>query len=91
MLGHPNEAEEVSMAAEKRVPVSERALIQRLNRKMWHDDLMIRTTRGGRAEIDLGRHYVLNWRINGIAGKDIDLEDYGREFGVLQPYEYLAD
>jgi hypothetical protein len=74
-----------------KVPVSERALIQRLNRKIWHDDLMVKTTRGGRAEIDLGRHYVLNWRINGITYKNIDLKDYGREYGVLAPYERLVD
>jgi hypothetical protein len=82
------------MAKAEKVPVSERALIQRLNRKMRDDDLMVRTTRPGtRAEFDLGRHYVVNWRINGIiaGGKNIDLEDYGREYGVLHPYERLAD
>jgi len=82
------------MATTKGVPVSERALIQRLNRKMHSDDLMVKTTRpGSRAEFDLGRHYILNWRIDGVMaqGKDIDLEAYGREYGVLKAWERLAD
>jgi hypothetical protein len=75
---------------EDKVPVSERALIQRINRKIHDDELVVRTTRGGRAEIDLGRHYVVNWRINGVHEANINLEDYGRKLEVLEPWERLV-
>jgi hypothetical protein len=74
----------------QKAPVSERALIQRINRKLWDDDEMVKTTRGGRAEMDLGRHYVVNWRINGVIHKDIDLEDWGRDLGVLKNWEKVS-
>jgi hypothetical protein len=77
------------MSKQQKVPVSERALIQRLNRKIHDEERMIRTTRGGRAESDLGRHYCLNWRGNWIVAKNIDLEDWGREHGVLKDWEEL--
>jgi hypothetical protein len=75
------------------VPVSERALIQRLNRSetMREREWVVKTSRGWRAHLDLGHHYILNWRINGVVGKNIDLEEYGRNFGVLQPYEHLHE
>jgi hypothetical protein len=72
------------------VPISERALIQRLNRKLRDADLTVKTTKG-RAELDLGRHYVLNRQINSIEHKNINLEEYGRKHGVLRDYEHLAE
>jgi hypothetical protein len=75
---------------QQKVPVTERALIQRVNRKLWHDDEMVKTSRGARAELDLGRHYIVNWRINGLTHRNIDLEDWGRELGVLRDYEELV-
>ncbi len=80
---------EVTVSKQQKVPVSERALIQRLNRKIHDEDWMIRTTRGGRAEFDLGRYYCINWRINGVVAKNIDLEDWGCEYGVLKDWEEL--
>jgi hypothetical protein len=75
-----------------KVPVTSRALMQRLNRALWEEDLMVKKTRPqGRARIDLGEFYLVNWRINGVADKNIDLEDYGREYGVLADYEEVRD
>jgi hypothetical protein len=72
-------------------PVSERALIQRLNRKMHDSGQMVKTTRSRRALHDLGRHYVLDVRRNRIDVHHIDLESFGREHGVLEPYEHLYE
>jgi hypothetical protein len=58
---------------------------------MRADDQMVKTTRGRRAQLDLGRHYVFNWRRNWIDAHHIDLESYGREYRVLEPYEHLYD
>ncbi|HTV96619.1 MAG TPA: hypothetical protein VME42_11455 [Steroidobacteraceae bacterium] len=72
------------------VSVSEAALIKRLDRRLSRDDLGIRRCReDSRAYHDLGRYYVKNVIRNFIVWKDIDLEDLGREFDVLQPCERL--
>jgi hypothetical protein len=79
------------MATQKStVPVSKRALIARLNRKLAADDEIVRTTRDNtRARQDLGEFYVVDTRHNGCNASDIDLEDYGRSRGVLAEYEHL--
>jgi hypothetical protein len=72
------------------VPVSERAVIQRINRKIAADDLQLKVARGARMQLDMrGHYYVLNTRINGICywSKGLDLEAYAREVGALAPYE----
>ena len=72
------------------VPVSERALIQRINRKLAAQDEIVRTARGGRAEQDLGRYFIVDVRIGGVVHSDIDLEEWGRELAVLRSYERLV-
>jgi hypothetical protein len=80
------------MARTMKVPVTSRALMQRLNRAMLHQDLVVKKTRGdGRARQELGEFYLVSSRINGVADKNIDLEYYGREYGVLAEYEEVRD
>ena len=73
------------------VPVSKRALIARINRKLAKDSdydmerLVI--TRGARAKFDLGDHYVLNQRLNFVTHNHVDPEAFARELGVLKSYE----
>jgi len=75
-----------------KVPVSERALVGRINRALRDDDLMLRKNRpGGRAEQEMGRYFELNTRINGATQYHVDIEDYGRELGVLREWEELRD
>ena len=52
---------------------------------------MLKRARGARAELDLGRHYVIDLRSNCVLHKDVDLEEFGRELGVLRPYEAVAE
>ena len=73
------------------VPVSERALIQRINRVLASDDQKVVTTRGARAILDLGYYYVLDWRRNLAVQTDLDLESFGRELGCLKPWERLEE
>ena len=63
--------------------LSPKALIGRINRRLAHEHEALRTSRGTRAEQELGRHYVLDLDRNAILARDIDLESYGRELGVL--------
>lgn len=76
----------------EKLKVSERALFARINRKIHDDDLVLRRCPATRRDHhNLGDYYLVNWRINGVAGKGIDLEDYGREVGALKEFEELED
>jgi hypothetical protein len=74
----------------QKVPVSMRAIIQRINRKLAVDDEVLKTTRGERAKFDLGSHFILDWRRNFIVAKYVDPEAYAREIGVLAEWEEVA-
>ena len=76
-----------------RVPVSERALVQRINRalvKIGRYGQVMKKTRGERARLDLGRFYVLDMDRNVILGTHVDPESLGRQLEVLHEYEALA-
>jgi hypothetical protein len=77
------------MAKSTTVPISERALIQRLNRKLASQDQKLLTARGSRMQLDVGRYYVVNRKHNWVEAKDIDLEEWGREHGALHLWERL--
>jgi hypothetical protein len=51
---------------------------------------MVKKARGV-AVRDLGEFYTIDWRINALVQKDIDLEATGRKYGVLREWERLAD
>lgn len=70
--------------------VSERALMARINRKLRKDLSALRKTRGGCAQIELGDFYVVDYELNSVTDTFVDIEDLGRELGVLRHYERLA-
>jgi hypothetical protein len=73
------------------VSISERALIQRLNRELQKDGLIIKKTRSQtKSAQELGDYYVVNFNQNSIVDKDLDLSDLekmGREKKVLHGWE----
>ena len=73
------------------VPVSKRALMQRINRVLNKDQEQLLTARGFDAEKDLGKYYVLNHRIGAASRLGVDLEELGRELGVLKPHETFVE
>ncbi len=75
----------------ERVPVSERALVQRINRKLSKQGEMLRKSRGGSAFNTLGDFYSIDIRSNSVASHSIDIEVWGRELAVLHPWEKLED
>jgi hypothetical protein len=50
------------MAAKQKAPVSMRALIQRINRKLRHNGEVLKVARGSRAEAEanVGRYFIVN-------------------------------
>ncbi|SRR5258705_7202030 len=90
----------VDMTKQKKrgVPVSLRALVQRINRRLKRDwdaqdqqGEMLKATRGDRARQELGDYYILNPYRNFISRTHRDPETLGRELGVLAAFEYVVD
>jgi hypothetical protein len=80
-----------SNASGRKVPVTTRALVQRINRKLAAEDMKLKATRGMRAVADLGDFYVIDASRNFVVDKDVNIEELGRKVGALQPWEVLAD
>jgi len=73
------------------VPVTIRALVQRINRRLERDGEMLKKSRTARDQQNLGDYFTIDVSINGVTGKRIDPEALGRELGVLRPYEHVED
>jgi hypothetical protein len=72
--------------------VTEHALMQRINRKLAHQDEKIGkcTPRMRASWSGADDYYVVDLRTNGLVNSFDDLEGYGREIGALRPWERLA-
>lgn len=82
---------------DKKVPVSPRALMQRINRKLREKEHAVKKSRpyydqgrGPYYNNNLGEYYVLDLRTNTLLWVDINLENLGREEGAMAPWETLA-
>jgi hypothetical protein len=75
-----------------KVPVSERAVIARINRALARQDMKLKTARSQRMQIDVGDWYVINTRLNGVVQpyKHMPLEDIARDVGVLKDWETVV-
>jgi hypothetical protein len=72
------------------VPVSERALIGRIRRRLKERKQELRVTQGRRAKVELGAFYItdiidLNTHI--IFEKEVDLAKLAKHLGCLKPIE----
>jgi hypothetical protein len=77
-----------------KVPVTMRALIQRINRKLRPQEQTFCATRGpiyGQARNELGDYYVRDWESRGAWPTHVDPEDFGRKLGVLRPWERVVE
>ena len=78
-------------ATDNRVPVSRRALIQRINRKLPGHETLKTNRAPGSNRRELGRYFIVDEYNNSITCQFVDLEKLGRELGVLRGYERVAD
>lgn len=72
-------------------PVTKRALVQRINRKLAAKGEKLIATRGEIAQSELGDFYRVSVDGGTITAKHIEPEKLGRELGVLKPYEVLTE
>jgi hypothetical protein len=75
------------MSKKQSVPVSLRALMQRVNRALANQDETLKTSRGERCRQQMGDYYIVNTSRNFIVDKNVDPEELGRELGVLKAWE----
>ncbi len=75
--------------ADEKVPVGERALAQRINRKLRHDDKALRKARGSWVH-DLGDYYIIDVKRNVLLYSNCGLESLGQELGILKPWEKVV-
>ena len=74
-----------------KVPVTERTLVQRINRTISKNDQTLRKARPDtRAAKECGTFYSVSTRTRGVVDSRIDIEAMGRELGVLKAFEQLA-
>jgi hypothetical protein len=69
-----------------RVPVSERALIQRVNRRLEKFGQCLRKTREGQWPT-LGDYHVIDLKGNYVSQHHVDIERLGRKLKALQRWE----
>jgi hypothetical protein len=75
--------------AGKKVPVTVRALTQRINRTLREKNQRLKLPRGAQARLDLGGigYYVIDCRRNRIVADHVDIEVLGRKLGALREWE----
>ena len=82
-----------------RIKITERALFQRVNRKLKQDGQKLCTAHSESAKQQLGRFYVVQTGENagtkrgavssGVVHMNVDLEKLAQKLGVIQPWEEL--
>jgi hypothetical protein len=70
-----------------KVPVGERALLQRLNRALAKDGQKICKSRGS----ELGPYYTVDLARGAVVTKELDIIRFAREVGILREWEAVAD
>lgn len=73
-----------------KVPVTEHALLQRLNRHLVQLGQQIRKSRRP-VDSNTGAYYCIDIRHNLVQAAHVDLERWAREIGVLRQWEVVAD
>lgn len=76
--------------AAPKVSVSERALTQRINRKLKQDGEVLRRATAANAA-SIGDYFIVDLTRNSIASQRVNPERLARELGVLKPWEELRE
>jgi hypothetical protein len=72
----------------KKIPVTLRAILTRVNRKLAIEGQVLHTAREPRRR-ELGMHYVVG--SGGVVRTNVDAEEFARELGVLRQYEKIVE
>ena len=76
------------MAKGRKAPVTLRAVIARINRRLAADGLLLKAARG--AAMRPGAYYLLDTKRNVITPLEQDIEAYARKIAALAAWEELV-
>ncbi len=74
-----------------RIPVTERAALQRINRKLKGDYRQVRKTRTARDRGNLGEYFLLDTYRNFVVDTYVDLETMAKSLGVMGEWETVIE
>lgn len=73
-----------------KIPISERALLARINRILYQENKILKKNRDKNKNIiEIGKYFLVDKSINQIILKRVNLENYGRQLNVIKEYEEL--
>jgi hypothetical protein len=72
---------------DEKVPITKRALVQRINRHLRNRNEALRGKRGA----NTGEYYLVDFTRNVLIQDGVSIDKLGRELNVLKPYERLED
>ena len=79
-------------AKQTKVPVTMRALTQRIDRMLAAGGKRLKAAgRNERIRETFGDFFVLDLYTSAVTQRHLDPEKFGREHGLMQPWETLAD
>lgn len=71
-----------------KIPISERALIARINRKLSPIGMVLKISRNNsQQEKFAGKYYTINTETNDLLLKDVNLKNYALFLGCLKEHE----
>lgn len=69
------------------VPISERALFQRLSRTLGKKGERLKSNNRPGPAPDIGNYFIVSLERMSVVKTHVDLEELARELGILKPYE----
>lgn len=75
----------------KKIPVSEKAVLARVNRRLDRDDQAVKKTRRKSIVSYIGEYTRVDYRRGGVVENHVDLEALAREVGALEPWETMEE
>lgn len=73
------------------VPVTERALVQRINRQLTKKGQMLKAARGRGAKEEVGYWYLVDTERNILLSHHCNVVEVAKELDVIYPWESLED
>lgn len=76
----------------KNIPITTRAVFQRLNRALAKDLRVLKKCReSSRWHRDLGDYYIIDADRNSIVDTHVDLEKLAKQMKLIQPFEKVVE
>lgn len=79
------------MKTVRKVPITMRALTQRINRKLAEDDEQLKKAGSAKSRQEVGDYFIINVRLNAVVRLDVDPEALGHKLGVLREWESVQE